>query len=194
LGQFKPEPGSRPYIGSEGSLEKTKEIRLEMALPTNLIPKATTAIRENHPYEEPAFHFAKIERPGPGLGLLAEWPKPQDPVATTASKLGLKALAFAGPKPGPIQKVALLPGAGGDFILMAQKAGAKALITGEMSYHQALLAEEAGLLVIAAGHFETEKPGLDLLGQELEILTRRSGATIDYIYLHDQSPWQTRVF
>ncbi|MDR2422538.1 MAG: Nif3-like dinuclear metal center hexameric protein, partial [Deltaproteobacteria bacterium] len=65
------------------------------------------------------------------------------------------------------------------------------LVTGEINYHQALLAAERGFCVLAAGHYETEKPGLIRLGRELEKLTRRQDATIEYIYLLDQSPWQT---
>jgi putative NIF3 family GTP cyclohydrolase 1 type 2 len=55
------------------------------------------------------------------------------------------------------------------------------------------LARDIGFCVLTAGHFETEKPGLILLGRELETMTRRQKAAIEYIYLNDQSPWQTRA-
>ncbi|MDR1395137.1 MAG: Nif3-like dinuclear metal center hexameric protein, partial [Deltaproteobacteria bacterium] len=95
--------------------------------------------------------------------------------------------------PGEIETIALLPGSGGDFIRPAQRAGAQMLLTGEINYHQALLAQDAGFCVLAAGHFETEKPGLLLLGRELEKMTGRLAAAVEYICLTDQSPWQTRV-
>ncbi|MDR1578091.1 MAG: Nif3-like dinuclear metal center hexameric protein [Deltaproteobacteria bacterium] len=200
VGQFRPEPGSQPYVGDIGELTKVDEIRLETILPKSLIPAATLALRSTHPYEEPAFDFTICQRPEQGLGLLAHWPTPRDPLAFCVEKLGLNKanlepssldqLRFAGPEPGPISQVALLPGSGGDYLLSAQKAGAQILITGEMSHHHALLAEEANFCVLAAGHYETESPGLLRLGQELEKITRRLGATIEYIYLSEHSPWR----
>ncbi|MDR0548633.1 MAG: Nif3-like dinuclear metal center hexameric protein [Deltaproteobacteria bacterium] len=191
LGQFKPQPGSQPYTGQVGVLAQTDEVRLEMVLPTSLIPKATHALRAAHPYEEPAFHFTAIQRPALGFGLIAKWSTPQDPLAITKAKLGLKTLNYAGPTPKLVQRVALLPGSGGDFILPAHLAKAEVLITGEINHHQALLAEEIGLTVLAAGHYETEKPGLYRLGQELENQTRRSNAALEYTFLSDQSPWRS---
>jgi dinuclear metal center YbgI/SA1388 family protein len=193
LGQFRPGPDSLPYIGEAGVLEKTREIRLELTAPESLIPKIAAALRKAHPYEEPAFHFQAVKRPGPGLGLLAEWSEKKAALAFCAEKLGLKNPRWAGPDPGLIREAALLPGAGGDYILAAKNAGAKILVTGEINYHQALLAEEAGFCVLACGHYETEKPGLARLGRELEKLTRRLKATVEYIYLDDQSPWQAGI-
>lgn len=55
-----------------------------------------------------------------------------------------------------ITKAAVCGGAGGDFITEVASAGADAYVTGDMSHHEFLLAQELGLTVIAAGHFETE--------------------------------------
>ena len=55
-----------------------------------------------------------------------------------------------------IEKVAVCSGSGSDFIEEAVIAGADAFVTGDMSHHQFLLAEEKGITLIAAGHFETE--------------------------------------
>jgi dinuclear metal center YbgI/SA1388 family protein len=189
-GQFRPGPDSQPYRGVPGTLERTEEIRVETLLPVGLIPSVSAALRRAHPYEEPAFDFQVVQRPGPGLGLLAHWPEPREPLAFCAARLGLTKIAWAGLDPGPITQVALLPGSGGDFLVPAQQAGAKILLTGEINYHHALLAEELGFCVLAAGHFETEKPSLLRLGRELEKMTSRLGATIEYIYLSEQSPWR----
>lgn len=69
-----------------------------------------------------------------------------------------------------VQRVAVLPGSGGG--LVAQIAGkADAVITGEIKYHEALEARELGLGVIAAGHYETERPVLNLLSRYLKEAT-----------------------
>ncbi|MDR1871155.1 MAG: Nif3-like dinuclear metal center hexameric protein [Deltaproteobacteria bacterium] len=194
VGQYLPGPESDPFLGYRGVLESAEEYRLETLLPKKLLDPVTLAIRSVHPYEEPAFEFTSVTRPGPGLGLLAKWPEPIEALPFIAQKLGLAHPVWAGPAPGAITQVALLPGSGGDFIQVAQKAGAEMLITGEMNYHHALLAGDLGFCVLAAGHYETEKPGLIRLGQALERKTRRSDATIEYIYLSDQSPWRTKAY
>ncbi|MDR1083578.1 MAG: Nif3-like dinuclear metal center hexameric protein [Deltaproteobacteria bacterium] len=193
FGQFRPGPDSSPYAGDPGLLAKTGEIRLEMVLPEYLAPCLAGVIKSVHPYEEPAFDFIEIKRPGPGLGLLGEWPSPKEALSFCAQKLDLHPLRWAGPDPGAITKVALLPGSGGGYLTMAQKMGARMLITGEMNYHQALLAADTGFCVLSAGHYETEKPGLLKLGRHLEKITGRLGAAVEYMYLNDQSPWQTRA-
>lgn len=64
-----------------------------------------------------------------------------------------------------IERVAVCSGSGGDFVEESVLYGADAFVTGDMSHHQFLLAEEKGITLIAAGHFETEniaiKPLMD---------------------------------
>ncbi len=62
-----------------------------------------------------------------------------------------------------IKKVALCGGAGMDFAVDALKAGADAYVTGDISHHQMLEANDMGLTVIAAGHFETENPAMEAM-------------------------------
>ncbi len=56
----------------------------------------------------------------------------------------------------PITKVAFCSGGGGDFVALAKKNGADALLTGEAKHHEFLLSEDIGISLFAAGHFETE--------------------------------------
>lgn len=57
----------------------------------------------------------------------------------------------------PVQTVALASGAGGEFVTAAIQAGADAFVTGELKHHEALEAVRAGITVVEAGHFETER-------------------------------------
>jgi hypothetical protein len=59
-GQFEPAAGSRPFLGEHGRLERVDEFRVEMVCPDDAIDAAIRALREAHPYEEPAFHFWKV--------------------------------------------------------------------------------------------------------------------------------------
>ncbi len=67
-----------------------------------------------------------------------------------------------------IRKVALCGGAGGDFIADVASSGCDAYITGDISHHEFLCALEMGLTLIAAGHFETENPVVDVLAEKLK--------------------------
>mgnify|MGYP000451107021 CR=1 FL=1 len=60
-GQFRPLQGSTPFIGNtptadaEAALERVEEYRIEMVCHDELIQTAVAAMKESHPYEEPAY-------------------------------------------------------------------------------------------------------------------------------------------
>lgn len=89
-----------------------------------------------------------------------ELPTPLPPVdfaAYVKERLGLTALpAVLGER--DVQTVYYCSGAGGDFLSYAQTCGADAYLTGELHHHQAIEAATTGMTVLAAGHYETEKP------------------------------------
>lgn len=57
-----------------------------------------------------------------------------------------------------IRRVAVLGGAGKDYLDSAARAGADVLLTGEVGYNAMLEAAENGLSVVTAGHYHTEAP------------------------------------
>jgi hypothetical protein len=61
LGQFRPLPGSKPFIGQAGAEERVPEYRVEMICSDDAVSAVTAALRAAHPYEEPAFDFVRIE-------------------------------------------------------------------------------------------------------------------------------------
>ena len=65
-------------------------------------------------------------------------------------------------------RVAVLGGAGEDYIPQAMAAGAEVYLTGEAAYHKALDASDNGLCVLEAGHAATELPGILALGKALQ--------------------------
>lgn len=54
-GQFRPLPGSSPFLGRENEVEQVDEYRVEMVCADAVIAAAVSALRQAHPYEEPAF-------------------------------------------------------------------------------------------------------------------------------------------
>lgn len=59
-GQFRSLPGASPFIGVENQLETLPEYRVELVCADNFIRKAVIALREAHPYEEPAFDVWRL--------------------------------------------------------------------------------------------------------------------------------------
>ncbi|MBQ4573283.1 MAG: Nif3-like dinuclear metal center hexameric protein [Clostridia bacterium] len=55
-----------------------------------------------------------------------------------------------------IKKVAVCSGSGSDYLELAKEFNCDALLTGDASHHAFLDADEMGILLVAAGHFETE--------------------------------------
>ena len=68
----------------------------------------------------------------------------------------------------PVRRVAVLGGAGEDFIPLAMAAGADVYLTGETAYHKGTDAAENGLCVLEAGHAATERPGILALSAALQ--------------------------
>ena len=55
IGQFRPLENSKPAIGSLNKVEQVREIKIELVCEDDLVKSAIRAMRESHPYEEPAF-------------------------------------------------------------------------------------------------------------------------------------------
>lgn len=60
-GQFRPLQGSSPYIGQHGEIETVAEYRVEMVCDDKKIQQVINALKENHPYEEPAYDVWRLE-------------------------------------------------------------------------------------------------------------------------------------
>jgi hypothetical protein len=61
-GQFRPLPGSDPFIGSTGVEEKIPEYKVEMLCPPDRIKAIISALLSVHPYQEPAYEIYPILR------------------------------------------------------------------------------------------------------------------------------------
>ena len=72
------------------------------------------------------------------------------------SKLNTPCIRYVGDLNSEIKKVALCSGSGAFLIKKAKSLGADVLVTGDLKYHDAILASSLRLNVIDAGHFPTE--------------------------------------
>ncbi len=60
-GQFRPLEGSDPFVGQTGALETVDEYKVELVCADELIHDALKALKQAHPYEEPAYEVMRIE-------------------------------------------------------------------------------------------------------------------------------------
>lgn len=60
-GQFRPLSGSNPHIGEHGVIETVQEWKVELVCTDELIHQAVRAMKQAHPYEEPAYDVWKLE-------------------------------------------------------------------------------------------------------------------------------------
>lgn len=70
--------------------------------------------------------------------------------------------------PTTVREVAIVTGAGTDFLPEAIAAGADALITGEPAERAMSIAAEGGIHFLAAGHYATETFGVRAVGEHLK--------------------------
>ena len=88
----------------------------------------------------------------------------------------------------PIKNVAVCGGSGCDFLFEAKKSGADVFVTADAKYHNYQTAENSGIVLVDAGHFETEniicnviKEMLEKQFDDLEILiSKRKNSYIKY--------------
>lgn len=60
-GQFRPLAGANPALGEKNSLAYVSEYKVEMICSTELIKQVVKALKESHPYEEPAYDVMRME-------------------------------------------------------------------------------------------------------------------------------------
>lgn len=172
-GTFLPGASADPYLGKRGKLEKAPEIRLEAVVPAHLAGRAAEAATKAHPYEETALNIYPVEGhpEGCGYGRVGRLPQklsPEELTAKISEVLGFQARLVADPKRGSrVERVAVLGGSGGSFLREVAASGAEAYVTGDLDYHDALLAESLGISAIDAGHAATELPSLAPLARRL---------------------------
>ncbi|MEN6484828.1 MAG: Nif3-like dinuclear metal center hexameric protein [Syntrophobacteraceae bacterium] len=86
-----------------------------------------------------------------------------------------------------VELVALCTGSGGGLLERAIEAGADAYVSGDIKYHEAQRAVEAGLGLIDVGHYASEKPIVELLASYLRSRSAEEGLVLDVVAACDES-------
>lgn len=95
---------------------------------------------------------------GAHIAYMGELPQPVTEEcfgAQIKEALGLSALRYT-PASCMVRTVAVVGGAGGEYVGAAADCGADAFVTGEVRHHEAVEARMRGLALYEAGHYHTE--------------------------------------
>jgi dinuclear metal center YbgI/SA1388 family protein len=167
LGSFRGNEETNPFVGEKNKLHFEPEVRIETIFPAFIQSSVIDAMIAAHPYEEVAYDVYPLENefPHAGTGIIGELDLeiPAGKFLPFIKKqLGVSQLRYAEGKAKKIRKVAVCGGSGAFLICEALKKGADAFITADIKYHDFQNAS-GQILLIDAGHFETERYAKELL-------------------------------
>lgn len=160
-GSFKPGENTNPFKGKIGNVHLEDEIKIEIAYPVHLQSRIVNSILEAHPYEEVAYDIFKIENSWDniGIGMIGKLDNPlskKEFLNLVKEKINNHTLKYTECNKNKISKVAVCGGSGSFLIKSAKSAGADALITSDIKYHEFFDAENE-IMLVDAGHYETEQ-------------------------------------
>jgi dinuclear metal center YbgI/SA1388 family protein len=181
-GRFRGGPGSHPALGRRGVLENVHEVRLEMAAPRRALPGVVRAMKQAHPYEEPAYDVYPLENADAeyGMGTVGTLgrPLPLRAFLVHAQRvLKSHSMRWSGNPRTTVRRVAVCGGSGSELLPDAIASGADVFITADVRYHTYHEAAE-NIALVDAGHFETEFPVVAAIVEHLRRETLRRGSRI----------------
>lgn len=204
-GTFLPGDDANPAIGERGVIENVAETRVEMISPVALRRRVIAALREAHPYEEPAFDVLTMAPMPPTTGIGRVGDLAQEMTLEAFASHVAKVLPFtvqgvrvAGPGDAPIRRVAVCGGSGDSLFDDVRRSGADAYLTADLRHHPASEArEQAGdgpPYLIDVSHYASEWPWLHAGASRLvsDLNARGLDVTADVSAL-GSDPWTFRI-
>lgn len=191
-GTFRPLEGTNPFIGQQGQLEKTDEVRLETIVPASRVKPVIKAMLASHPYEEVAYDLYPLENQVSSLGFgrvgnLREAVPFADFIINVKENLGLPTARVGGSMWKEIRRVAVCGGSGAEMWPIAAAMGADVFVTGDVKYHTAQDMVAAGVNFVDAGHFATEHLIMPELQNKLSEICGTRGMSVEFILTRRQS-------
>lgn len=143
------------------------QAKIEAVFPFYLKSALLEKLSQVHPKQNPFYEISTLDTPHPdhGLGMVGSLSKPhseEELLDLVKSTINCQQIRYSPLKGRSIEKVAVCGGAGAGFIKAAAAKGAQAFITSDVKYHQFFEASDH-LLLIDAGHYETEYQTMELI-------------------------------
>ncbi|MEW6486721.1 MAG: Nif3-like dinuclear metal center hexameric protein [Thermodesulfobacteriota bacterium] len=194
MGVFVPREGARPFLGEPGKEERADETRWEVVVRRSALPGALAAVRREHPYEEPAVDVYALEGTVSegGLGRWGVLPAPRtlgEWARDVAQVLGAGSARLVGDPRAVVERVGVCGGSGTSLWPQAVAAGVQVLVTGDVKYHAALEARQAGLALLDVGHAPSERVAIDVVVAHLASWAGRSGVGLEVSAFREADPF-----
>lgn len=165
LGTFRAGESAQPFVGEKNKLHEEPEIRIESIFSAHKQRQIVQAMLEAHPYEEVAYDIYALENSNPlkGAGAIGEIEPMEEMDFLHLVKDRLKAgcLKHTALLNHPVKKIAICGGSGSFLLQKAIREKADVFLSADFKYHDFFEAENK-ILIIDAGHFETEQFTIDL--------------------------------
>ena len=188
IGTFRPLPGADPTIGTVGEITRVEETRVEMVLPRHRRTAVLHALRQAHPYEEPAYDLLEMaERPGNrGSGRVGVLAAP-----TTLRRFAEQVAAVLPPTAGGVRVagdpdqsvhvVAVCGGAGDGLLDDVRSSGADVYLASDMRHHPAeeFVAHASGVALVDVAHWAAESVWLAQAADRLVAALAEAGSTVE---------------
>ena len=160
-GTFKGNEKSNPNLGTKGEKTEVDEIQINLIFDFSSQQKILHTLFEAHSYEEVAYEVFSLENKNQtiGMGSLGQLENEMDEeefINWVQNKLNIDMIRHSKKTGKKIKKVAVLGGSGSFAITAAIEASADVFITADLKYHDFFQAENK-ILLIDAGHYETEQ-------------------------------------
>ncbi len=170
-GTFKANSLAQPFVGQHDKLHTEVEVRIEVIVPHYQTNRVIESLLKTHPYEEVAYDVIPLENSwsnaGSGMvGFLDQPMKEKDFLELVRTTFEVPMVRHSPFLNKNIQKVAVCGGSGAFLLSSAKRAKAEAFITADIKYHDFFDADNA-LLMVDAGHFETEQFTKELIADIL---------------------------
>ncbi len=171
-GTFSGSAKSNPTAGIKGNIESVEEVKIEVLVNSFDVSKVVATMKKAHPYEEVAYDVypTSNDNVNYGMGVIGELKEElseKEFLNHVSKSLKIKNLRYAKGLKSRIKKVAVCGGSGSDLLDTAIQSNADAFVTADVKYHTFQDAENE-ILLVDAGHFETEIPVLDEVKKIIE--------------------------
>jgi len=182
LGTFLGSQHSNPVIGNKETSEKVDEARLETIVDSWKLNSVIQALKNIHPYEEPAYDVYPLQNEnvnyGSGvIGSLKKSMTKNEFLNHICNSLSTKSLRYSNEKTKRIKKVAVCGGSCSEYLNAAINSGADAFITSDIKYHSFQEGEDR-ILFVDAGHYETEIHSLNVVKRKLENFIKQNKESV----------------
>lgn len=171
-GMFTPMEDANPFIGNIEEHTIVDEVKIETILFKKDIKNVLKAMHESHPYEEVAFDLYKLDQGIEyGFGRICKMDREyslEEFVKLVKEKLNLDLVTTNMKDIKPFSRFGICTGSGVSLWRDTLAKNCNVLLTGDMKYHDAMDAADAGVCIIDATHQGTEEIFMTRLGEILK--------------------------